>query len=402
MKKSLVALAAAAACVLAGPAAAENVKIGMLAPFSGTSADAGQLVTRGMDLYVKLNPTVPGGHTIEVLRRDTTGPAPELARRLAQELVARDKVVMLAGFQFSNNASAVMDVVNRAKVPMMIMNAATASLTEQSPYVVRVGRTMWQSSYPLGSYAVEKLKLKKIVAAYSNYAPGLDAKTAFEKSFVAAGGEIVDNVPLPFPQIPDFTPFLQRIKDARPDAAFVFVPSGKYATAFMKTYGDLGLKEAGIKLIGPGDLTPTSELELMGDAALGTITMYHYSPELDTAENRKFVAAWRQAYGDEAIDAMAVQGYDGMAAIYHVVAATNGRVTPEGALEALKGWKSTSPRGPIMIDPASRDIVQNQYVMVLERKDGKIVNAVTDTIPMVPDPWKALGGNQGKALRQSN
>jgi branched-chain amino acid transport system substrate-binding protein len=389
-RRSLI-LSAVAVLLAPTAVAAATIKIGLLLPYSGPSASLGQQIDRGISLYMKLNPKVPGGHKIELVKRDTTGPSPDVAKRLAQELITRDKVAMLSGVVFSNNALAIADLSRRAKIPFIIMNAGDAPLTTKSPYIARVSFTMWQAAYPLGKYAHDKMGIKTAAVIYANYAPGLDSKTGFTTAFTKAGGKVVLDIPFPFPKIPDFTPFLQRVKDAKPDAIYAFVPAGKWATAMMKTYGDLGLAAAGIKLIGPGDIVQDSELANMGDTPIGIITMHHYSAAATRPENKKFVAAWHKAYGADSVpDFMAVQGYDGMAAIYQVIAKNGAKITGASAMKALEGWKFESPQGPIMIDPKTRDIVDNQYLRKTEKVNGKLENVEFQTIPMVKDPWKEL------------
>ena len=388
-------ISAVAALLVPTAVAAATIKVGVLLPYSGPAASLGQQIDRGIELYMKLHPKVPGGHKIDLVKRDTTGPAPDVAKRLAQELITRDKVAMLSGVVFSNNALAIADLSRRAKVPFIIMNAGDAPLTTKSPYIARVSFTMWQAAYPLGKYAHDKMGIKTAAVIYANYAPGVDSKTGFTTAFTKAGGKVVLDIPFPFPKIPDFTPFLQRVKDAKPDAIYAFVPAGKWATAMMKTYGDLGLAAAGIKLIGPGDIVQDSELANMGDTPIGIITMHHYSAAATRPENKKFVAAWHKAYGADSVpDFMAVQGYDGMAAIYHIVARDGAKITGASAMKALEGWKFESPQGPIMIDPKTRDIVDNQYLRKTEKVNGKLENVEFQTIPMVKDPWKELHGKK--------
>jgi branched-chain amino acid transport system substrate-binding protein len=387
-------LTLAVAAVVAAPLSlsAAEVKIGYISTFSGPEANNGVLMDRGMQLYLKAHPKVPGGHKIEILKRDDGGPQADRAKRLAEELVARDRVHMLTGIIYSNNAFAIMDVCKQAKVPVLIMNAGTASITEQCPFSARISFTMWQAGYHMGDYAAKKMNIKTAAIAYANYAPGKDSTNAFKEAFERAGGKVVADVPFPFPNIPDFTPFMQRIKDIKPDAVYVFVPAAKWATGVMKTYNDLQMRQAGIKLIGPGDITTDTELPNMGDVPLGVVTVHHYSAVGDRPENKAFVKAYKEAYGDSNPDFLVEQGYAGMAAIYHVIEKTNGKITPEGFIQALKGWKYNAPRGPIMIDPDTRDIVDNQYVREVRKgPDGKLVNVELDTIPMVKDPFKALG-----------
>ena len=267
-----------------------------------------------------------------------------MAKRLATELITRDKVDILAGVVYSNNAFAISDVTRKAKVPFLIMNAGTSAITTRSPYTARVSFTMWQAAYPLGKHAYDKMKIRTVAVAYANYSPGKDSKTAFTTAFTAAGGKVVADIPFPFPKIPDFTPFLQSVKDAKPDALYVFIPAGKWATGVMKTYDDLGMRAAGIELIGPGDITQDSELPNMGQVPLGVITMHHYSAAGDRPENKAFVKAWKEAYGADSIpDFFSVQGWDGMAAIHEVVRRLNGKIDADKAPGRVEGVEVQQP-----------------------------------------------------------
>ena len=369
---------------------AQTVKVGVINTYTGPLAAAGDQMQRGIDLYMKLHQKdLPPGISIELIKRDDTGPNPEVAKRLAQELITRDKVQLLTGVIWTPNALAIAPLVTEAKVPFIIMNAGTAIITTKSPYIARVSFTLWQSSYPLGSWAA-KNGLKNVYTLVSDYGPGIDAEAAFTKAFTDGGGKIAGSVRMPV-TAPDFVPFLQRAKDAKPDAVFCFVPAAKAATAFMKAYDDLGLRAAGIKLIGPGDITTDEELPGMGDVAIGTITMHHYSAAGDRPANKAFVAAYKAEYGakDEP-SFLAADSYDGMAAIFHVVIAQHGNIDPDKTMDLLKGWKYDSPRGPIMIDPETRDIVQNEYLRRVEKVNGQLQNTEIETIPMVKDPWKEL------------
>jgi branched-chain amino acid transport system substrate-binding protein len=392
LKPLLVAVSFVAAIAFAPLADAANVKVGYIATFTGPEAANGISLDRGVQLFLKLHPQVPGGHTVELIKRDDGGPAPDRAKRLAEELITRDGVQLIAGIIYSNNAFAIMDVCKQAKVPVLIMNAGTASITEQCPYVARISFTMWQAGYYMGDYAAKKMNIKTAAMAYSNYAPGKDSTNAFRDAFEKAGGKIVADVPMPFPNIPDFTPFMQRIKDLRPDAVYVFVPGAKWTTGIAKSYEEVGMKSAGIKLIGPGDIMQETELPNMGDVPIGVITVHHYSSYGDRPANKAFVKAFHEMYGPNVrADFLAEQGYTGMAAVYEAVAKSNGKVTADSFIAALKGWKYDAPRGPIMIDPETRDIVDNQYVREVRKIDGQLQNVELDTIPMVKDPFKAFG-----------
>ena len=389
MRATFTAAALLAGLLLAaGPSPAETVKVGIINTYSGPLAAGGEQIERGIRLYMKLHEKdLPPGTKIELVRRDDTGPNPEVAKRLAQELITRDKVQMLAGFIWTPNVLAIAPLATEAKVPVIVMNASTALITTKSPYIVRVSFSAWQSSYPLGTWAA-KNGLKKIYTLVSDYATGIDAETAFTTAYTEAGGAIAGAVRMPV-TTPDFVPFLQRAKDAKPDAVFCFVPAAKEATSFMKSFSDLGLATDGIRLIGPGSITPDEELANMGDAAIGTMTMLHYSASADRPTNKAFVAAFKAEFGAaETPGYYALDAYDGMAAIFHAVTAQPGAFDPDKAVEALKAWKHDSPRGPMTIDPETRDVVQNEYLRRIERIDGQLRNIEIETIPMVKDPWK--------------
>jgi branched-chain amino acid transport system substrate-binding protein len=288
------------------------------------------------------------------------------------------------------NAAAMIPITIEGKTPFVIMNAAGTNITVSSPYIVRVSFTLWQSSYPLGQWAA-KNGMKRAYTAVSDFAPGHDGEQGFIKGFTANGGEVVGSVRMPLAN-PDFVPYLQRIKDAKPEALYVFIPSGKQATAIMKAYGDLGLKEAGIKLIGPQDITTEEELANMGEVPLDVITAGAYSDVGDRPANKAFVEAWHQEYGPESRpNFMSAGGWDGMAAIFAAIKAQNGKVDPDRTMQILTAWQNPdSPKGPISIDPKTRDIVQNIYIRKVEKRGGVLVNAEFDTIPNVKDPFKEL------------
>jgi branched-chain amino acid transport system substrate-binding protein len=382
----------AALALLATPAAAETVvKVGVILTYSGPQATNGDQINKGIDLYVNEHQKdLPAGVKIELIKRDDTGPNADTAKRLAQELITRDHVQILTGFIWSPNAAAVAPLATEAKVPMVIMNAAGAGITRISPYVVRDSFTLWQTSLPIAPWAA-KQGWKKAYTAVSDYAPGKDAEEAFIKGFKDAGGEIVGSIRFPL-RSPDFVPFLQRVKDAKPDVVFLFVPSGPQATEAMKAYSDLGLKQAGIHLVGPQDIVPDYELPAMGTAPEGLVTSGNYSAAATRPQNQAFVAAWHKAYGEASVpDFMACAGWDGMTAIFDLVKQTKGKFDGEQAMKILANWKDPdSPRGPISIDPATRDIVENIYIRRTEMKNGKLANVEIDTIPNVKDPWKEL------------
>ena len=385
MLKALMALAITAA---SGVAPAQDVvKIGVVAEFSGPFADYGQQIVSGMKTYLKLHGDVFGGRKVEIIVKDTTGPSPEIAKRLAQELVTRDNVDILAGFGLTPNALAVAPVSAEAKKPMVIMNAATSVITTRSPYIARVSHTLPQDTQPMAQWAA-KNGIKRVFTLVSDFGPGVDAETTFVKAFKAAGGEIVDSVRTPLAN-PDFAPFLQRIKDSKPEAVFVFLPPGSQTIAFIKGYEERGLKQVGIRIIATGDLTDDGVLQAMGDPTIGIINSFHYSAAHDSPENKAFIKAYVETNGTKLRpNFMACAGYDGMAAIAEALKKTGGSVEPEKFIAALKGMKLMSPRGPIMIDAETRDIVQTVYIRRVEKIDGILYNVEFDKYPDVKDPGK--------------
>ena len=394
--RSLFALTAALGFALgAVSASAQTVKIGFITSYSGLNANLGPYMERGMRLYLKEHAKeLPPGVKIEFLIRDDTGPNPDKAKQLAQELIVRDKVNLLAGVIFTPNALAMAPLVTEAKVPFIIMNAGTAVITTRSPYIARLSFTLWQSCYPLGQWAAKRFK--RAYTMVSDFGPGHDCEDAFVRATKEAGGQVAGSVRVPLVN-PDFVPYMQRVKDAKPDALMVFIPAGKTATAVLKAFGDLGLSASGVKLIGPGDITTDEELPNMGDVALGVLTVHHYSAAATRPANKAFVAAWKKEYGaDETPNFVAVGGYDGMAAIMHVIKEQKGRLDPDRTMELLKQFKDpNSPRGPISIDPETRDIVQPEYLREVRRVGGALANVEIETLgTAVKDPWKEL--NQKK------
>ena len=393
MKSRLTLLfAAALLATFAAGAIAQTVKVGVVLPYTGGGAEFAQQVDRGIQTFMKLNPKAFGPYKIEIVKRDSKNPSGAEAKTAVQELIVQEKVDILTGFIYSPDAIASAALVTEAKKPMVIMNAGTAWITNLSPMISRVSFSMWHSGYAMGEAAARTLKAKTAVVGYTDYPPGKDSLDAFKRGFEANGGKIIDEIPLGGPgQVPDFTPFFQRAKDKKPDVFYVFVPSGDHAVAVMKTYGALGMRKAGIKLVGPGDLTPDYKLQSMGDAALGLVTIHHYNADLDNVQNKRFVASWKKDFGANSTpDFMGVQGYDGMAAIAHVVTTLKGKIDADAAINALRGWKYDSPRGPISIDPRTRDIVMNEYLSEVVKSGGRLVQKNIGTIIAVKDMCKEL------------
>jgi len=390
MIKRIIAVSAALAMITAW-AEAQEVKVGVNLPYTGIGAELAQLVDRGMELYLKLNADKVKPYKITLIKRDVKDPGGANAKIAVQELLTQDNVDILAGWIYSPNAIASAPIVTAGKKLAVIMNAGTAHITNLSPYYVRTSFSMWHAGYAMGEAAAKILNAKTAVVGYSDFPPGKDSLAAFTRGFEGNGGKVIDEIPMGGAgAVPDFTPFFQRAKDKKPDVFFVFVPAGDHALAVTKTYGALGMRAAGIKLIGPGDITQDTKLQDMGPGAVGLITMHHYNANLDNPENKRFVEAWKKEYGaNSTTDFMAVGGYDGMAAIVHAVQATKGKLDSEAALTSLKGWKFNSPRGPIMIDPDTRDIVMNEYLSEVIMKDGRLAQKVIGKIDNVKDACKA-------------
>ena len=378
------------AAILLGAGAAQAqgvVKLGLIAEFSGPFAQYGAQMYGGMKAYMKEHGDTVAGKKIEIVQRDTGGPAPDVAKRHAQELVTRDKVDVLVGFGLTPNAMAAAPVATEAKVPMIIMNAATSIITTKSPYIARVSFTLPQITQPIALWAA-KNGIKNVYTIVSDYGPGIDAEAAFTRAFKGAGGEIVGSARIPL-QNPEFAPFIQKAKDEKPQAIFLFVPAGEQGIAFMKGYSERGLAEAGIKLIATGDITDDGVLEAMGDATLGLVTSFHYSAAHDSPENKAFLKAYAEANGTKLRpNFMAAAGYDGMAAIYEALKKTGGSTDVDKFMAALKGMKINSPRGSIVIDPETRDVVQTIYIRKVEKTPGGLYNIEFDKFPDQKDPGK--------------
>src|SRR3990172_3904082 len=294
------ALAAGVLAAFAVSAPAQTVKVGVKLTYTGIGAEFAQQIDRGMQMFMKLNPDAFGSCKIEIVKRDGKNPGGADSKTAVQELITQDKVDLVTGIIYSGNAIATAPLVDAAHKPMIIMNAGTAWITNLSPYIARVSFSMWHAGYAMGDAAAKVLKAKTAVVGYSDFPPGKDSLDAFKTAFEAAGGKVIDEIPMGGPaQVPDFTPFFQRAKDKKPDVFFVFVPAGDHAVGVVKTYGALGMRQAGIKLIGPGDITQDIKLQSMGDDALGLITIHHYNADLDNAANRRLVAAWKQEYGPD-------------------------------------------------------------------------------------------------------
>ncbi|MBN9004599.1 MAG: ABC transporter substrate-binding protein [Rhizobiales bacterium] len=379
--------AVAAAALVGGSAfsahAADTVKIGLILPMTGGQASTGKQIDNAVKLYMKQHGDTVAGKKVEVILKDDAA-VPDNTKRLAQELIVNDKVNIIAGFGITPAAFAAAPLATQAKVPEVVMAAGTSIITEKSPYIVRTSFTLGQSSTIIGDWAV-KNGIKKVATLTSDYAPGNDALKFFKEHFTKGGGQIVEEVKVPLAN-PDFAPFLQRMKDAKPDAMFVFVPAGQGGN-FMKQYAERGLDKSGIKVIGPGDVMDDDLLNNMGDAALGAVTAHIYSADHQSKENKEFLAAYEKAYNQRP-GFMAVGGYDGIHLIYAALQKTGGKADGDSLIAAMKGMKWESPRGPISIDPETRDIVQNVYIRKVEKKNGQLWNVEFETFKDVKDPGK--------------
>ncbi len=385
-KKPLISVAFGALFSIAA-SAAEPVKIGLVLPMSGPFAAYGKQIEHGVKLYLAQHGDTYGGRKVElIVKDDSPGTAGDVSKRLAQELVIKDKVDILAGFGLTPSAFAVAPVATEAKKPMIVMNAATSAVTTKSNYIVRTSMTLPQNSAPIATWAA-KNKIKNVFTLVADYGPGQDAEAQFKKTFTAAGGQIVGEVRAPVKN-PDFAPFLQKIKDTKPDAVFIFLPPGAETIAFMKGFTERGLSEAGIKLISTGDLSDEDILDAVGDSALGVVTAFHYSEAHKSPENKSYTEAYAKAYPKDRPNFMSVGGYDGMHLIAETLKKTQGDTDADKFVDAAKGMKWVSPRGPVTIDAATRDIVQTIYIRKVEKVSGKLQNIEFDSIADFKDPGK--------------
>lgn len=388
LRRGLVA--AAAATLLASAAQAqETVKVGLILPMTGPSASTGKQIDAAVKLYQAVNGTTVAGKKVEVILKDDTGVA-DITKRLAQELVVNDKVAFLAGFGLTPLALAVAPIATQAKVPEIVMAAGTSTITEASPFIARTSFTLAQSSVPMADWSI-KNGIKKVVTLVSDYGPGIDAEKSFAEKFKAEGGTVAESLRVPL-RNPDFAPFLQKAADAKPDALFVFVPSG-FGAQFVKQFVERGLDKSGIKLIATGDVTDDDQLNGMGDVMIGVINTHNYSAAHDSPANKAFVEAFKKANSGMRPNFMAVGGYDGMHLIYEALKKTGGSTDGEKLMTAIKGMAWESPRGPISIDPDTRDIIQNIYVRKVDKQNGELYNVEFATIPNVKDPVKAAKKN---------
>jgi branched-chain amino acid transport system substrate-binding protein len=380
------AVIAALAALLAAPAvqAQQTIRIGMVNVLSGQFADAGIQMDNGVKTYMKEHGDTIGGKKIEIIRKDSGGMAPDVAKRLAQELIVRDKVDMIAGFVLTPNALAAGDVSAEAKKFMVVMNAATSIVTAKSPYMVRSSVTLPQVAETFGTWAATKGKLKKSYTMVTDYGPGHDFEAGFQRAFKEAGGEITGSVRFPVAN-PDFSAFVQRARDLNPESIFVFIPGGAQPAALGKAFAERGIDPRKTKILGTGEVTAEAALKSMGDTALGIISAWHYDYKLDNPLNRAFVAEFNSMHGRNP-DFFSIGGYDGMHLIYEALKKTGGKTDAEALTAAARGMKWDSPRGPMSIDPETRDVVQTVYIRRVQKVGNELVNVPFDKTENVKDP----------------
>lgn len=385
--RRLAAIAFAANLPLGATAPAfaqsDPIRIGLILPMTGPFASTGRQVEAAAKLYMAQHGSTVAGRKVELIVKDDGGTA-DVTRRLAQELVVNDKVAVLAGFGLTPLALATAPIATQSKTPMVVMAAATSSIIEASPFIVRTSFTLPQATLGIAEWA-PKNGIRKVVTLVSDYGPGIDAEKVFVARFTRGGGQVTDSLRVPL-RNPDFAPFLQKVRDEKPDAVFVFLPSGVGAQ-LMKQFTERGLDKAGIRLIGTGDVTDDDILNEMGDAALGVVTSHHYSAAHDSAANKAFVAAFGKANNGMRPNFMAVGGYDGMRVILTALEATKG-AGGEALVAAMKGQSFESPRGPVTIDAQTRDIVQDIYIRKVERVGGQLYNVEFDSLKAVKDPGR--------------
>jgi branched-chain amino acid transport system substrate-binding protein len=392
MRKLMIALSAGVAGAVLAMSAANaqgTVKIGLMNVLSGQFADAGIQLDNGVKTYMKQHGDTVAGKKIEVIRKDVGGPAPDVAKRLAQELTVRDGVDMLAGFLLTPNALAAADVSAQAKKFMVLMNAATSIIITKSPYMIRTSVTLPQVMETFGTWAA-KNGIKKCYTMVTDYGPGHDSEAAFQRAFKEAGGEIIGSVRFPVAN-PDFSAFVQRAKDMNPECIYIFIPGGAQPAALGKAFAERGIDLSKTKVLASGEATAEQALKSMGDSALGIISAWHYDYKSNAPLNVAFVKAFNEMHGRNP-DFFSVGGYDGMHAIYETLKKTGGKTDAETLIAAAKGLRLDSPRGSFSIDPETRDIVQTIYIRKVEKVGGELVNVPFDKIENVKDPSRARGG----------
>ncbi|MFO1115405.1 MAG: ABC transporter substrate-binding protein [Beijerinckiaceae bacterium] len=386
IRTSLAACVALAIATMSASADDRPIKIGLLTSFTGPGASAGAITDGAVAAFQKKYGDTVAGRKIQIIRRDTTGPAPDVARRLAQELIVGEKVDFIAGMDYTANTMAIAPLSTSAKVPVVIVNSATSGILAKHPYLARVGFTTTSVAKEVAAYA-SKNGMKNVYTFIHEFEPGLDAEAMFIREFKAAGGNIAGSVRAPM-KTTDYSPYVQRIKDAKPDAVFVFMAAGETPSIFLRQFKEAGADQT-IKIIGTGDITDEPNLPAAGDAAIGVVTAFHYTPTHDSALNKEFAANFAAAAPGKSLSFVGAATYDALHVIYEVIEKQKGDINPDKTMELIKQIKFESPRGPIEIDPATRDIVQNIYFRKAEKIDGKVVNIEFATVPNVKDPGSA-------------
>lgn len=389
LRAAVVAAALGLGTVFAPAAFAQTVKVGFISTFSGPNASLGDTMDKAVQLYLKLHGQELSPIQVDVIRRDDGGANPDNAKRLAQELIVRDHVSFLTGFVFTPNVAAVAPLSREAKVPMVLMNTGTSGLLDLSPYMVRFSFNTWQIGYTLGQWAA-KNGVKTATVAISDFSGGIDYGNAFSRGFTEAGGRVVETIKMPISN-PDFSPIVQRIRDSHPEAVFVFNLGGGQATSFLKAFHELGLDKAGIRLLATGDLTPDDELKNMTDIDFPAISAHHYTAFATRPANQEFVAAWKQAYGaDSTPNFISAAAWEATRAICEAIKQEGGKMDPDRTMAILRNYKDdNSIRGPLHIDPNTRDVVQNVYIRRLQRINGQLTDQEFDTVPQVGNPQAA-------------
>jgi branched-chain amino acid transport system substrate-binding protein len=371
-------------------ASADVIKVGVIGTMSGPYALFGSNFKMGIDAWVSQRGNKVGNHEIQFIYRDEESPNPAKSKALAQELIVKDKVQYLAGVYFTPNAMSIAPLLEESKTPLVVMNAATSAIVEKSPYIVRTSFTMWQNTVPAAETA-KKNGSNKVAIAVSDYGPGIDAENAFKKTFEAAGGKVTEAIRMPL-NTTDFSPIMQRIKDSGADTIFTFLPAGPPTLGFVKSYIDNGLKASGVKLMSTGDVVTEPDLPNIGDSGIGILSTYHYAVSHNSPENKAFLDQMVKNGGKlDEVTMTSVAAYDGARLIYKMIEATDGQRDPAKAIDAVKGMKWVSPRGPVSIDPETRHIRQNVYVREVRKVDGKLINQEIQTFDAQPD-W-ALSKN---------
>ncbi len=386
MRRNLLRVLGALAAASSLPALAqqETLKVGLVLPMTGPFATTGIQLLAGARLYLAQHGDQVAGRKVELIVKDDAGVA-DVSKRLSQELVVQDKVVALGGYGLSPLALAVAPLATQSKTPTVVMAAAASVITERSPYIVRTSFTVPQATVGMADWAGRN-GLKKVVTLVSDYAPGIDAEVTFKKLFVAGGGQVLGELRVPT-RGPDYAPFLQKVADLKPEALFVFLPSGA-GTAFMKQYVERGLDKSGMRLIGVGGgMTDDDTMKDMTDSLLGTVTSFHYSAAHSSPMNQRFVQGYAKANGGRRANYMALGAYDGMRVIMSGLEASKG-AGGDALLAAMKGQTFESPRGRVLIDPETRDIVQDIYIRRVERTGGELYNVEFDALKAVKDPGK--------------